>query len=132
MRFRAKFGLVDWFWILTTCVITLAWITGRRSSTLFLFVFGLNALIRVVSQLFIYWELDSSGFREHRLWSTREVAWQEVARVGLWNPRSTVLEIQYARDAPLSDRGTVIANPGDREQFLAAIHMFAPRAAFDL
>jgi hypothetical protein len=132
VRFRAKFGWVDWVWIVTASVVTVAWVIGRRSSTLFLFVFGLNALIRIVSQVFVYWDVDSSSLREHRLWSTKEVAWQEVARVGLWTPKSTVLEIEYARDAPLSDRGTVIANPGDREQFLAAIHRFAPQAAFEL
>jgi len=115
-----------------TGFVTVGWITGVRSSTLFLLGFGVNALIRVITQIFVYWELDSSSLREHRLWDCREVAWREVARVGLWNPKSTVLEIQYARDAPLSDRGTVIANPEDREQFLAAIHRFAPQAAFDL
>jgi hypothetical protein len=32
----------------------------------------------------------------------------------------------------MSDRGHVLANPEDREQFIAAMHRFAPQATFEV
>jgi hypothetical protein len=42
------------------------------------------------------------------------------------------VEILYHRDAPLSDRGSVIANPAHLPQFLEALQAHAPQAIYDL
>jgi hypothetical protein len=91
-------------------------------------------LWRTLSQIFIYWDVDSSGLRERRLWNERTIPWQEVTRVSGWmdRPSSDALAVHYARSAPLSDSGTVVATPEDRQQFLADLHRYAPQAAFDV
>lgn len=93
------------------------------------------ALLRGLNQGFIYWEIDNDGLRERRLWHSKQVPWQDVVHVGSWHPNqpsSDYLEIDYARPAPMSDRGSVIANPEDRSGFLAALHRFAPNADFEV
>lgn len=93
------------------------------------------ATARTLSQAFIYWDVDPEGLRERRLLSTRSIPWQEVVHVGSWRPNqpaSDYLEIDYARPAPISDRGTVIANPEDRSGFISALRRFAPQANFDV
>jgi len=91
--------------------------------------------IEALSRFLTYWDLGSFGLHERRLWNTREVPWQEVTHVGAWNPErpsSDFLAIDYARPAPISDRGSVIANPEDRQQFIDALRRFAPQASFDV
>jgi hypothetical protein len=43
-----------------------------------------------------------------------------------------MLQVDYARPAPMSDRGHVLANPEDREQFIRTLRRFAPQATFDV
>jgi hypothetical protein len=81
----------------------------------------------------VYWDLDSAGLHERRLWGERKIPWQEVIRVSAWNPEQTssdFLAVHYARSAPMSDRGSVIANPDDRKQFLAGLRRYAPLTVF--
>jgi hypothetical protein len=98
-------------------------------------IFVILASQRVFSQVFIYWDLDSDFLRERRLWNKREVAWKEVTHVGSWHPKqpsSDYLAVYYARPEPMSDRGSIIANPEDRAQFVAALRRYAPQAKFDV
>jgi hypothetical protein len=93
------------------------------------------ASVRALSQAFIYWDVDPEGLRERRLWGTKSVPWQEVVHVGSWHPNhpaSDYLEIDYARPAPIYDRGSVIANPDDRSGFLSALRRFATQANFEV
>jgi len=93
------------------------------------------AVQRALFQAFIYWEVNPSHLRERRLWNTKEIPWKDVVHIGCWHlnePSSDYLEIDYARPAPLSDRGSVIANPEDRSGFLAALHRFATQANVDV
>lgn len=140
MRFRTKFGAQGY------CLVSLAILYGcfalfgphhlQRSMWGFAAAVWLWwAFVRIMSQLFNYWELDSDSFRIRSLWSTREIPWQEVTRVGSFNPKqpsSGFLEVDYARPAPMSARGHILANPEDREQFIAAMHRFAPQATFEV
>jgi hypothetical protein len=142
MRYRAKFGILGWLYVALPCFVILLKISGFRSgihSSLLTYSYvGLVSflgLVRVSRQIFTYWQLDSSGLRERMLWRQRDISWQEVARVSGYpcsQPGSNSLSIDYARPAPLSDRGTIIANPENRRQFLADLHRFAPQAVYDV
>ena len=135
MRFRAKFGALGWCWVGLACLALVLWFSGLRSGTLgwLVICYALMALQRVLMQIFVYWDVDDDGLRERCLRNTREVAWREVQHVGGWpKPWSDSLAIDFARPAPLSDRGSIIANPEDREEFISTLRRFAPQAAFDV
>jgi hypothetical protein len=137
MRFRAKFGAIGWCWVGMAGLQAVLWLSRKRSGAVDSFALGcvLIALQQALNHAFIYWEIGPDGLRERRLWNTKEVPWQEVVHVGSWHPKNTAsdyLEIEYARPAPKSDRGSVIANPEDRSGFLAALHRFATQASFDV
>ena len=71
--------------------------------------------------------------KERRLWQTREVPWIEVTQVGpAFKRNSEFLAIDFARSAPMSDRGTITANPIDMKEFVAALRRFAPQSSFEL
>jgi hypothetical protein len=137
MRFRAKFGALGWCWAGLAGFVLVLWSSGLRTGGFggFSVLIVLLAIQRVLLHAFVYWDVLSDGLRERRLWNTREVAWREVQHVGGWRPSqpsSDSLAIDFARPAPLSDRGSIIANPEDREEFIAALRRFAPQAAFDV
>jgi len=138
MRFRAKFGLLGWAYVGSALfVLVLRLSRGHHNEVLttlavFLPVF---AALKILAQIFVYWDLDSAGLHERRLWGEKKIPWREVTRVSAWNPEQTssdFLAVHYARSAPMSDRGSVIANPDDRKQFLADLRRYAPLAVFDV
>jgi hypothetical protein len=142
MRYRAKFGLLGWIYVALPCWLIVRKVSslnsGHRNGALGLLfvvlcvVFGFQ---RVLNHIFIYWEVDSSGLRERCLWNERSIPWQEVTRISGWMPEhpwSDSLALHYARSAPLSDSGTVVAAPEDRQQFLTHLHRYAPKATFDV
>jgi hypothetical protein len=95
----------------------------------------LVSLIVFVRQNFIYWELDSTSLRQLWFWKKTAIHWQEVTRIGLMNykrPASSGLEIDYIHAGPMTERGTMLANPVGREQFIAALRQFAANATFDV
>jgi hypothetical protein len=124
MRFRAKFGLLGWVYVgLTLLILVLRLSRGHHNevlTTLAVFL-PVSAAFKILAQIFIYWDLDSAGLHERRLWGEKKIPWQEVTRVSAWNerPSSDFLAVHYARSAPMSDQGSVIANPDDRDHFLA-------------
>jgi hypothetical protein len=137
MRFRAKFGALGWCWVGMACLLAALWLSGLRSgiASMLAVYFVAMASQRALFQAFIYWEIAPEGLRERRLWNTKAISWREIVHVGSWHPNqvsSDYLEIDYARPAPLSDRGSVIANPEDRSGFLAALRRFATHADFEV
>jgi hypothetical protein len=139
MRFRTKFGLLEWVWVAVACMIVLILLldSGHKSPYrgLIAAYWVLWAFVQAVSRFFVYWVLDSSGLRERRFWNTREIPWNEVTRVGSLNPKqpaSGLLEVDFARPAPMSDRGHILAHPQDREHFIRALRRFAPQADFEV
>ncbi|MGA3082700.1 MAG: hypothetical protein ABSD44_15220 [Terracidiphilus sp.] len=97
--------------------------------------FAALGLLSILSLCFVYWELDASCIRIHRFWSVREIAWGNVTQIVNLHPDyapSNYLEIHYIRSALKSNQGSIIANPKDRPQFLAALRQFAPQAKFDV
>lgn len=139
MRFRSKFGLLSWTYVsLALFGIVLRFGPGHRSGhpqTFVLVVYIMCAAIYVIPQLLVYWDLSPEFLHERRLWSERNIAWEEVTRVSAWGQdplSSSTLAIDYYRPAPMSDRGTIVANPIDRQQFLAEIRRHAPQATIEV
>jgi len=135
MRFRARFGAVDYFWIAGLCLyIVLPFVMPNRGLHFAQILSIAVASFQILTKTLTWWDLDSDGLKERRLWYTREIPWREVLRVGGLNsrPASRILAIDYARPAPMSDRGQILASPGDRAQFLAALHRFVPTADFEV
>ncbi len=91
----------------------------------------LLALQYVANYFFVYWDLDADRLRERRLFRTTEVPWQEVTHIGPWG-KTLYLVVEHAREAPMSDRGRVIANPEDRSGFISLVLRYAPQASFDV
>jgi hypothetical protein len=125
---------MSWLWVGTALLIAVLWLDGLRTGAIsFLVVyFPLMAFLQVVFHFLVYWELDAGHLRERRLWNTKEVAWKEVTRVGLWAQNSKYLVVNHDRLAPMSDRGSIVANPEDRERFVRALRRFAPQAEFEV
>jgi hypothetical protein len=139
MRFRAKFGALGWCWIGLACswVIVAVFKHNHSGSGIHGVTAALCAtpgLLQVLTRLSTYWDLDSSGLHRHRLWHKREIAWEDVTHVGGFNgrPSASMLEVDYARAAPMSDRGRILANPDDRRGFIGELRKFAPQAEFEV
>jgi hypothetical protein len=139
MRFRTKFGVLGCAYVVLACFTVMLWLGGRHTETshtetigLFSITWAVLAFQKVLNQV---QDFDSTSIHERRLWHERTVAWQEVNRVSAWNPKqpwSKFLAIHYARTSPMSDSGSIIANPRDRERFLSDLHRYAPQALFDV
>ncbi len=90
----------------------------------------------VLSYLTCWWVISADGIHERRIWSTRFVPWEEVQRIGPYQPSSKpllgMMEITYARTGPLSDRGSMVLRPGNRQQLLASLQSHLPPTAFEV
>lgn len=143
MRFRPEFGLFVWGWVAIACLYCFFAFEARfgrvhSDSTyrmLMAVVWILTALLNILGRVGMYWELDATSLRQRGVWGTKEISWAEVTRVGTVNPKqpsSGFLEVDYARPTPLSDRGHILANQDDRDEFIRALHRFAPQATFEV
>lgn len=139
MRFRAKFALVDWAWLAVAAFVSVLFLSGphRAASNLryYALMMVLFAAARVLLHFFIFWEITSAGLYERRLWTTRTIPWQEITAIAPWpesRPNRDYIAIEFARSAPLSNRGSVIASPEHREDFLTELRRRAPQAALEV
>jgi hypothetical protein len=138
MRFRAKFGAIGWCSVaLGSLWLFVAFSRHSRSAHAVDWytaaVVALPVFQQILNHLFTYWEVDSRSFRMRCLWTTKEVAWEEVKRergAQDW-PSSNTLELDYFRSAPMSDRGLIRMNPDHRGEFLQELRRFASQAEFE-
>jgi hypothetical protein len=83
-----------------------------------------------------WWAIEDAGLMQHRLWETRTIPWDEITRVGPWEPNnkplSKWLAVGYRRSAPMSDSGEMVLQPADRESLVRTLRAHAPLADFDL
>lgn len=93
------------------------------------------AIMAVVSYFFIWWRIDDSCLTQRRLFSTRTIPWNEITHIGPWRhnnkPIPHWLSVEYARSAPLSDRGELRIQPADRNTLVRSLRTHAPQAEFD-
>lgn len=138
MRFRYKFGALDGAWVWLALFMTVLWSSahGHRSTNLSILAASwiFLAALRVSNHLFVYWDLDSTGIRERRFWGIKQIPWSEVTLVQGLNgsPSSNFLEVWSSRPSPISASDRVLAYPGNREEFIAALRRFAPQANFEV
>jgi len=138
MRFRAKLVSGSWLFLLVAALqfgLALARILFPRHSQ-----GGIDDFLHILCGLlwvlifFIpyttFWELDADGLRQRRLWINRRIGWQEVTRVvNSWSPAYD-LKIEFQRHGFGSRKGCILASPREHDQFLDALHRFAPQAEF--
>jgi len=140
MRFRQRFGWQGWVLVSVAILYSCMWSTRGNSSTgnflgILAASFILQALLRVLNHVFYYWDVNADGLRQRNFWSEKTIPWEEVSWVGSAIPKqpsSVFLRVDYARPAPMSERGYIRANPEDREQFIRAVRRFAPQATFEV
>ncbi len=104
---------------------------------LFLWVLQLLiAAFTIASYFFVWWSIDDGGLTERRLWITRTVPWNEIRRIGPWKPNDKPLPkwlaVEYARPAPMSDRGELLIQPTDRNTLAQALRAHAPQADYEV
>jgi hypothetical protein len=102
MRFREKFGIIRWTSIAMLCLVSVLSI-HRPSLHTMAIQWIVLASIQALMQVFIYWDVDSSGLGERRLWKKRKIEWQEIVRVDAWitgKRSSNYLAIYYSHPAP--------------------------------
>jgi hypothetical protein len=88
---------------------------------------------QILNRTFTYWDVDDTGLKERRLWNIRTVPWAEITYVrAASNANPDCLAIDFARSAPVSDRGTITANPIEMTQFIDILRKFAPQASFEI
>ena len=142
MRFRAKFQTIGLIGFPLPCLYALFWLRERHSYFPHPFLYGLCTIFLTIAALywffstnFMYWELDKSCIRHRWFWKKKEIALQNVTRVGYMNykrPSSCGLEIDYILPGPMIERRNMLVDPLDREQFITALRQFAPQAIFDV
>jgi len=139
MKFRTKFGLLDgWFWIVSACVWDILWCFDRQSgnfSRIMAILATAIAFLAVLGHFFLYWEVDSSGLCQRRFWSKKMIAWDKVTRVDEYTFAglpSEWLQVDYVRPTAKSGFNQVRPKPRNRQEFVEALHLFAPHAEFKL
>ena len=143
MRFREKFPVTMLIWDMVWIALTEGWLhrSGISAGTRSLYQVALafwicSTLMTVLGYLTSWWIIADDGIHERRIWSTRVVPWDEVQRIGPYQPGSkpllATMEITYERTGPLSDRGNMVFRPGNRQQLLASLHSHLPPMVFDL
>jgi hypothetical protein len=137
MRFRAKFDLLDVLYVALPLFMLVLLLSEPHHASLFLRAFaalyGLTGLVRVLSRIYIYWDVTPEGLGERRLWTSRFIPWAQMTSVAPWpdgKPLSDAVVIDFTRPAPLSSTGRVIANPDRLDEFLAELRAHAPQARF--
>ncbi len=105
---------------------------GPHKLQWFASVLGLIHAAILLPRILNYWELRPDGLLVRQERGKWLIPWQEVTRVANWPAAGPGgLQIDYARPAPFSHRGTLYATPGDREGFLAELKRHAPDAEFE-
>jgi hypothetical protein len=90
----------------------------------------------IAAYFFVWWRIDDSGLTQRRLFSTRTIPWNEITRIGPWQPNTKPipqwLSVEYARSAPLSDRGELLIQPADRNTLVRTLRTHAPQADYEI
>ncbi|MGP8224974.1 MAG: hypothetical protein ACLQGT_02335, partial [Terracidiphilus sp.] len=80
--------------------------------------------------IFIYSDLDATCLCVHKFWKKKEIAWKEVTSAGRFRFGADDVIVRFGHQ--IEDYGNIIVQPADRDEFLAAIHQYAPQAEIDV
>jgi hypothetical protein len=134
MRFRANVSLLPCLLAGYVCVYAFDSFRSRslyppwRVSLVALLI--LTICLSILTSAFTYWELDTAHLRRRRLWRVKEIAWQDVTRVGRFGFSGKKVKINYGR-VP-EDYAYILADPSNCERFIEALRRFATHAEFDV
>lgn len=133
MRFRAKFGVLGYVSTGSGAFFAILWITGRHPGTagFFALSFFVLSLEPILNHFLVYWDIEADHLHERRLWRTTDIAWSEITHVGYWE-KTFFLSVDHRRIPPMSDQGSIVANPEDQSGFINAVRRFAPQATIDV
>jgi hypothetical protein len=150
MRFRSKFAWLQLAQAVLWAGLGFAWFVKHSHAAIGQAYFGLGilqtalAIYCLASYFFTWWEIDEAGLIQHRLWSARTILWNEITRVGPWQPGKKprykwavdktrysyrFLAVDYM--GPASDHGELVIQPADRDALVRALRTHAPQAEFD-
>jgi hypothetical protein len=141
VKFRAKFGLDGCLWVLLGLFQIFSSLRGHfglRAPGISLIgvATGLAiALVPLVRSMFLYWEFDLASFRERAfLRVTHNIPWHDITRVNEFIPGSEddTLAVWYQNPKSKSGSSFLTARPNQRQQFLEALHKYAPTATIDV
>jgi hypothetical protein len=97
---------------------------------------ALVAIAYLASYFFTWWDVTDLGLMQRKLWRAQTIPWSEIVRVGPWKPNSKLmydwLAVDYARNGPMSDRGTLLFQPTQRDSLVRTIQAHAPQADYYL
>jgi hypothetical protein len=142
MRFHTKFAWVQFAGAILWVGLSYLWFhkptagQGIRSAY---FIGGIcwlfSALSCIANYFFTWWEVSDSGLTQRRLLRVRTIPWNEITRIGPWQPGKKPnlqwLAVDYVRPAPMSDRGELLIHPADRNALVQALRTHAPQADFE-
>jgi hypothetical protein len=139
MLFRSKFGWPQLATAIMWATLSFAWFHKHPHDSigqLYLLLGIVQFLIAITTYFFVWWRIDDSGLTQCRLFSTRTVPWNEITRIGPWQPNGKPipqwLAVEYARPAPMSDCGQILIQPTDRYALVRALRAHAPQADYEI
>ena len=139
MKFRTKFGALGWFSVSLACLYGYTVLLTGKSR-----LDPGNLCRCLVSPGPRFGSSPTSSHTGKRtlpvcaatrFFATRHIAWDDIKHVGGFNGReasAAMWTVDDSREAPMSDRGQIMANPADRLEFIAALRKFAPQADFEV
>jgi hypothetical protein len=86
------------------------------------------AALGVFYCLFVYWDLNLDGLSARVFWKVRKIPWQSVRSVSKFGFGTDDVIIRFGHS--VENYGNLIATPANREEFIATLRKFAPRAEF--
>jgi hypothetical protein len=141
VKFRAKFGLDGWLWVLLGAFQIFSSLRinfGLKAPGISLVGVGAGValvLVPLLRSLLLSWEFDYSSLRERAfLHITHDIPWNDVTQVSEFIPGSNdgTLAVWYQNPKSKSGRSYLVARPNERQRFLDALHKFAPTATIDV
>jgi hypothetical protein len=141
VKFRAKFGLDGYLWVVLGMFQIFSSLRGHfglRAPGISLIgvATGLAlAMVPLFRCLFLSWEFDLASFRERAfLRVTHQIPWRDITRVNEFIPGSEddTLAVWYQNPKSKSGSSFLTARPNQRQQFLEALHKYAPTATIDV
>jgi hypothetical protein len=139
MLFRSKFTSLQLLAALLWIGLSFAWFHKHPHELIgqaYLLLGILQLGIAITTYFFVWWRIDESGLTQRRLFSNRTIPWNEITRIGPWQPHSKPipqwLSVEYSRSAPMSNRGELLIQPADRNTLVRTLRTHAPKADYEI
>jgi len=141
MRFRTKTPWPKWFLWVLVCHGVLNIVLGLHSLSFRRFDSGLGyvlsgaltlsvAVMGYFIPILVYSEMDAACLRLHKFWKRKEIAWPQVTSAGRFGFGTDDVIVRFGHR--IEDYGYILTQPADRDEFLAAIRLFAPQAEVEM